>query len=87
VPLLHWIVLLWSGTHLAVALDATALGTRCVVLAVCVVYRGGALPVAWTILPATQPGAWRQAWVRLLRRLRPAIPPDWTVRGLTERGL
>ena len=35
VPLLHWIVLLWTGTQLALALDATALGTRCVVLAVC----------------------------------------------------
>ena len=62
VPLLHWIVRLWTGTQLALALDATALGTRFVVLAVCVVYRGCAIPVAWTILPANQPGAWRREW-------------------------
>jgi hypothetical protein len=87
VPLLHWIVLLWTGTQLALALDATALGTRFVVLAVCVVYRGCAIPVAWTILPANQPGAWRREWLRLLRRLRPAIPSGWTVLVLTDRGL
>ena len=87
VPLLHWIVLLWSGTQLALALDATALGTRFVVLAVCVVYRGCAIPVAWTLLPANPPGAWRREWLRVLRRLRPAIPPDWTVLVLTDRGL
>jgi len=87
VPLLHWIILLWTGTQLALALDATALGTRFVVLAVCVVYRGCAIPVAWTILPANQPGAWRREWLRLLRQLRPAIPPGWTVLVLTDRGL
>jgi hypothetical protein len=62
VPLLYWIVTLWTGTQLAFALDATAVGARFVVLAVCVVYRGGAIPVAWTILPANQPGAWRREW-------------------------
>jgi hypothetical protein len=79
--------LLWTGTQLALTLDVTALGTRCVVLAVCVVYRGCAIPVAWTILPAPQSGAWRREWLRLLRRLRPARPPDWTGLVLTDRGL
>jgi hypothetical protein len=87
VPLLSWIIALWTGTQLALALDATALGDRFVVLAVCVVYRGCAIPVAWTILPANQPGAWRREWLRLLRLLRPAIPKDWTVLVLTDRGL
>src|SRR5215468_6973912 len=87
VPLLGWIVSLWTGTQLALALDATALGDRFVVLAVCVVYRGCAIPVAWTILRANQPGAWRREWLRLLRRLRPAIPSAWTVLVLTDRGL
>jgi len=62
VPFLSWIVTLWTGPQLALALDATALGDRFVVLAVCVVYRGCAIPVAWTILPANQPGAWRREW-------------------------
>jgi hypothetical protein len=87
VPLLRWVVALWSGTHLALALDATTLGVRFVVLTVSVVYRGCAIPVAWTILPANQPGAWRREWLRMLRQVRPAIPADWTVLVLADRGL
>src|SRR5207237_3488539 len=51
-PLLGWVVEQWEGTQLALALDATTLGTRFTVLAISVVYRGCAIPVAWTILPA-----------------------------------
>ena len=87
VPLLRWIVTLWTGTHLALALDATTLGARFVVLTLSVVYRGCGIPVAWTVLPANQPGAWRREWLRLLRGVRPAIPPDWTVLVLADRGL
>ena len=31
--------------------------------------------------------AWRREWLRLLRRLRPAIPRHWTVIVLADRGL
>ena len=66
---------LWSfGMVLARALDATPLGTRFVVRAISVVYRGGAIPVAWVILPAGAKHAWRRAWRRLRRLRRPAIP-------------
>jgi hypothetical protein len=87
VPLLRWVVALWSGTHRALALDATALGVRFVVLTVSVVSRGCAIPVAWTIVPANQPHAWRREWLRMLRQVRPAIPADWTVLVLAERGV
>src|SRR3989449_471184 len=73
--LLGWVVSWWHGTQLALALDATALGTRFVVLAVSVVYRGCAIPVAWVVLPANTKHAWRREWLRLLRPLGPAIPP------------
>ena len=36
-PLLGWVVSWWQGTPLALAIDATALGDRCVGLAVSVV--------------------------------------------------
>jgi hypothetical protein len=85
--LLGWVVSWWHGTHLALALEATALGQRFVVLAISVVYRGCAIPVAWVILPAGTKHAWRREWLRLLRRLRPAIPPGWTVIVLADRGL
>jgi Transposase DDE domain len=85
-PLLGWVVCWWQGTQLALAIDATTLGQRFVVLAVSVVYRGGAIPVAWVILPAGAKHAWRCEWLRLLRLLRPAIPHGWTVLVLADRG-
>lgn len=87
VPLLRWIVSLWSSTQIALTLDATSLGEQFVVLAVCVVYRGCAIPVAWTILPAGKKRAWRREWLRMLRELRPAMSRDWTVLILADRGL
>src|SRR5215813_13428950 len=85
--LLGWVVSGWQGTQLALAIDATALGTRFVVLAVSVVYRDCAIPVAWVILPANTKHAWRREWLRRLRRRRPAIPRHWTVIVLADRGL
>ena len=86
-PLLAWVLRWWEGHQLALALDATALGERFVVLAVSVVYRGCAVPVAWTVLAANQPHAWRGEWLRMLRQLRPALPPAMTVIVLADRGL
>lgn len=87
VPLLRWVLEGYTGAQLALALDATTLGDRFVVLAISVVYRGCALPVAWTVLPAGDKRAWRPEWLRMLRQLRPAIPADWTVVVLADRGL
>ena len=56
-------------------------------LALSVVYRGCAIPVAWTILPAGEKHAWRREWLRMLRLLHPAVPPTWTVLVLADRGL
>jgi hypothetical protein len=86
-PLLPWSLSTWQGTQLALALDATTLGTRFTVLAIRVVYRGCAIPVAWTILPANVPHAWRREWRRRRRLLPPAMPHGWTVIVLAERGL
>jgi hypothetical protein len=85
--LLGWVVSWWHGTQLALAIDATAVGARFVVLAISVVYRGCAIPVAWVVLPANTKHAWRREWLRLLRLLRPAIPKGWTVIVLADRGL
>jgi hypothetical protein len=86
-PLLGWVVGWWHGPPLALAIAATTLGQRFVVLAGSVVSRGWAIPVAWVILPAGAKHAWRRAWLRLLRRLGPAMPRGWTVIVLAERGL
>src|SRR5438552_7153729 len=85
--LLAWVVEQWEGTQLALALDATTLGTRFTVLAISVVYRGCAIPVAWTVLEATAKHAWRREWLRMLRQVRRAVPRSWTVIVLADRGL
>jgi hypothetical protein len=87
--LLGWVLTWWpAGEHqLAVALDATALGDRFTVLAVCVLYRACAIPIAWTVLPATTPGAWKKHWLALLALVDRAVPPTWTIVALADRGL
>ncbi len=86
-PLLAWVVDQWEGTQLALALDAMTLETRLTVLAISVVYRGCAIPVAWTVLAATAKHAWRREWLRMLRQVRRAVPRTWTVIVLADRGL
>ena len=87
VPLLAWVVSWWQGTQLALALDATTLGTRFTVLVLSVVYRGCAIPIVWVVLPATATHAWRREWLRMLRQVHRAIPRSWTVLVLADRGL
>ena len=86
-PLLAWVLKLWQGQELALAIDATLQSDRVVALVVSVLYRGSAMPVAWVILPANQPGPWLGPICRLLRQLRPAVPPPMTVLVLADRGL
>jgi hypothetical protein len=87
--LLRWLLTLWSANEkrLAFALDATTLGQRFTVLALCLLYRDTAIPVAWAILPAAQPGAWKPHWQTLLRAMVDVVPADWTVLVLADRGL
>ena len=86
-PLLRWVLHWWQGPQLALALDATTLGDRFAVLAVSVLYRGCAIPVAWAILPATAKGAWKGEWQRLLQHLHATVPATMTVIVLADRGL
>jgi hypothetical protein len=88
-PLLRWIVRLWKNgeKHLPLVVDATNLGNRWTVLAVSVVLSGGAIPVAWKVLRAEEEGSWRPHWEKLFASLKEAIPSDWFVIVLADRGL
>src|SRR3954452_20453029 len=86
-PLLRWVLGWWQGRELALAVDATAHREDVVAPVVSVLYRGSAIPVAWAVLPGNAPGARMGPILRLLRRLRPAVPPGWTVLVLADRGL
>lgn len=88
-PLLRWVLAWWppDERQLVLAMDATTLGQRFTVLAISVVYRGCAIPVAWQIVVATRKGAWRPHWISLFNQLHGSVPPDWTVLVVADRGL
>lgn len=85
-PLRAWVLAGYRGQHVALALDATTRGDRFGVLAVRVVYRGCAIPVAGTVLRAGDRHGWRQEWLVLLRLLGRAVPRQWPVVVLADRG-
>jgi DDE family transposase len=87
--LLRWVVA-WSPAecrHLALAMDASTLGTRFTILTISVLVRGCAIPVAWKIVEARRAGAWRPHWEALFASLDDCVPPDWTVIVAADRGL
>lgn len=88
-PLLAWVVRWWQGDTLPLAIDATTRGQDVVVLAVSVLYRGTAIPVAWQILPGPGKGAWIAEIRTLLDHLHPGLAarPDLRVLVMTDRGL
>ena len=88
-PLLGWVLRLWRSEkrQLPLVMDATSLGNRWTILAISVVLSGCAIPVAWKVLPAEQPGSWRPYWEGLLGELGKAVPPEWEVLVLADRGL
>jgi hypothetical protein len=89
VPMLKWIMSLWSldERRLVLAMDATSLKKLFVVLSISVVYRGCALPIAWAILPEGQKGSWKEPWLRLFNCLKGSTPADWLVIVAADRGL
>jgi hypothetical protein len=88
-PLLRWVLRLWDSPNLdmAFALDATTLRQTFTVLSVSVLVGRSAIPVAWAIVRATQPGAWKPHWLRLLDRVGHSLPDTYRVMVLTDRGL
>lgn len=89
VPLIQWALEWWSceEQRLALAMDASSLGQRFVVLCVSIVFRGCAIPVAWVVLPEGKQGKWRPHWQALFAHVHGSIPETWTVIVLADRGL
>jgi hypothetical protein len=86
-PLLAWIVKLWRSPQLGLALDATMLQDRFLVLTISVVFRQTGIPVAWKVLVANQKHPWGPGWLELLVLIAPVVPKTWRVIVLTDRGL
>jgi hypothetical protein len=85
-PGLHWVLEGWSGRQLAIALDATPLGRRWVLLVLSVVYRGCAVPILGKVVPAASNHPWQPAWLALVQAVRGRVPPPGTVSVLAARG-
>jgi Transposase DDE domain len=87
VPLMRWVLTLWRGSELALAVDVTNHFDRLHVLCISVVYRGCAIPVAWHIMPGGTKGAWMPHLCRMLHTLAEAIPSSLSVLVLMDAGL
>lgn len=86
-PLLGWILKFWQDKRLVLALDATHIKDRYIVLTVSVMCQGCGIPVAWQVRSAHEKGKWNPIWSALLSQLKPAIPPTFEVDVLTDKGL
>ena len=73
-PLLRWVLTWWRSGRLALAIDPTLKGDQTTAIGISVLYRGCAIPVAWSIHRATQRGSWMDPTVELLKELAPAVP-------------
>jgi hypothetical protein len=87
--LVLWVLSWWESKEkrLAIVMDASSLGERFVVLAISIVCRGCAIPVAWVVVKAAEKGKWQPHWERLFRQLQGSVPSDWLVIVLADRGL
>ena len=88
-PLLCWSVSRWpqSACHLALGMDAMTLANRFTLLCISVLYRGCAIPVACKVVREGEKGAWQPHWKAFLTALKGAVPKQWTVLVLADRGL
>src|SRR5258708_18416112 len=86
--LLAWIVSWWPAQQqqLVLVIDASARGANLTLLSVSVVYRGGAIAVAWHLLPTGTAGAWEPLWEEMLAHLAPAIPAQGQRTGMVDPG-
>lgn len=89
VPLLRWVIGWWDAAEkrMILAMDATTLGDRYVVLAISVVYRACAIPIAWKVFAFTGQTGWKAEWLELFGYFAQVIPADWKVLVLADRGL
>ena len=88
-PLLKWVLGLLPKNlaQIALALDATTVGNKFVVLSLNILLAGSGIPVAWRIVRANQPGSWKEHWQELINSLQSVIPTEFEVILTADRGL
>ncbi|MDY6940083.1 MAG: transposase [Cyanobacteriota bacterium] len=88
-PLLLWVMSLLPSNieRIALAVDATSIGQKFTVLSMNVLLAGCGIPVAWSIVHATEPGSWKPHWLQLIQQVQGVIPPHSSVIVTADRGL
>jgi hypothetical protein len=88
-PLLKWVLSLLPTNlkQIALALDATTIGERFVVLSLNILLAGCGIPIAWCIVKAHEPGSWKGHWQELINALLDVIPKECQVIVTADRGL
>lgn len=85
-PLLRWILRSWQDERVILAMDATYLKDRFIVLALSVVIHGCAIPVAWHVRRADARGEWNPIWYQLFDQIAPILS-GYQVYMLADSGL
>lgn len=85
--LLAYVLRLLAPQELALAIDVTHFQDRIAAIAVSVVYRARAIPVAWTIREAAARGRWMPQILALLAVIRPVVPATLRVVVRADEGL
>lgn len=88
-PLLAWVLDLLppQQRQIALAMDATSIGDRFVVLSINILLAGSGIPIAWAIVKGNTKGSWKPHWQGLIKQLHTAMPKDYQVIVAADRGL
>ena len=88
-PLMRWVISLLPRNieQIALALDATSITDKFVVLSLNILLAGCGIPMAWCVVKASEPGSWKPHWQKLIEKLQEAIPDNFKVIVTADRGL
>jgi hypothetical protein len=85
-PFIQTALSAWAGRTLYLALDTTTLAGRLVIVRVSLIYRGRAVPIAWTVLDQRSTMVSLEQYADLLRYVASLLPPAAHPILLGDRG-
>ncbi|MBD2244924.1 transposase [Nostoc sp. FACHB-888] len=88
-PLMRWVISLLPRNiqQIALALDATSISDKFLVLSMNILLAGCGIPIAWCVVKATEPGSWKPHWQKLIEKLQNAILCRFNVIVTADQGL
>lgn len=88
-PLMRWVISLLPRNieQIALALDATSISDKFIVLSLNILLAGCGIPLAWRVVKANVPGSSKPHGQKLIEKLKGAIPCHFQVIVTADRGL